>query len=117
DYLFLMPPDLKDVLYRDNKPEIPNYSRESTDKNKVHSRKKSVTRGINERNPMKLLTHLAALALLFSPLGSQAGLLSIENSTEQIEKVTLAKAAVVQIDEQPIPLSSVGAGLRAKKVL
>ncbi|MNK01104.1 hypothetical protein D3C87_188980 [compost metagenome] len=58
-----------------------------------------------------------ALIFLLSSLSAQAGLLAIENSPEKLEKVTLGKAAVAQIEDQAVPLTAVGAGLRSKKVV
>lgn len=66
---------------------------------------------------MKLQTRILGALLLSFSMSANAALLEVASSGEKLEKVSLGKAGVVQVDEQPVPLSAVGAGLRAKKVV
>jgi hypothetical protein len=64
---------------------------------------------------MKAVTTL--LILMLTSTLSFAALLTTEGQGEKIEKLTLATAAQAGVDGAVIKLSSVGAGLRAKKVV
>ncbi len=60
---------------------------------------------------------LAALSALLFSASVSAALLTPEGSGEKIEKFTLSTAATANVEDETLKLSSVGAGLRTKKVL
>lgn len=60
---------------------------------------------------------IAGLATVLLSLNASAALLTSEGSGEKIEKVTLSSSATAQIENEAVKLTSVGAGLRAKKVV
>ena len=64
----------------------------------------------------KLLGYLAAFTLLINNTGFAAVLVT-EAGDKKIETVTLAKSGIASIEGQSIPLGTLGAGLRNKKVL
>lgn len=56
-------------------------------------------------------------SLLLASLSSSAAILETKGSGTKIEKLTLPTEAIARVNEQEIPLTSVGAGLRSKKVV
>lgn len=60
---------------------------------------------------------IAGLATVLLSLNASAALLTSEGSGEKIEKVTLSSSATAQVENEAVKLTSVGAGLRAKKVV
>ncbi|MEN0059104.1 MAG: chalcone isomerase family protein [Bdellovibrio sp.] len=58
-----------------------------------------------------------SLATLLIPFFTQAALLTTEGDGKKIEGVTLAKSATAKWNDSAVALSSVGGGLRAKKVV
>lgn len=60
---------------------------------------------------------IAGLATLLLSVNVCAAILTPEGSGEKVEKVTLATAGTALIDNESVKLTSVGAGLRAKKVV
>ncbi|UXR63727.1 chalcone isomerase family protein [Bdellovibrio bacteriovorus] len=60
---------------------------------------------------------IAGLATLLLSVHASAALLTPEGSGEKIEKVTLSNTATAQVADESVKLTSVGAGLRAKKVV
>lgn len=58
----------------------------------------------------------SVLSLLLS-INVHAALLTTEGSGEKLEKVSLAPKATVSIENETVALSSIGAGLRNKKVV
>ena len=64
-----------------------------------------------------LLALSSALISLSTGNLASAALLTTESSGKTLEKVSLAKTATVQAPDKSIILTSVGAGLRAKKVV
>ncbi|WP_373999573.1 chalcone isomerase family protein [Bdellovibrio bacteriovorus] len=64
---------------------------------------------------MKLLC--ASLFAILLSVNASAALLTPANGGEKLEKVTLAPSATTQVDGETVTLTSVGAGLRAKKVV
>ena len=57
----------------------------------------------------------SAIICLFS-VNAFAGFLNLEGSSETIEKISISKAASVNINGETLKLNSIGAGLRSKKV-
>ncbi|WP_347359369.1 chalcone isomerase family protein [Bdellovibrio sp.] len=60
---------------------------------------------------------IAGLATVLLSVHASAALLTPEGHGEKVEKVALSTAATSQIENEPVKLTSVGAGLRAKKVV
>lgn len=63
-----------------------------------------------------LKPHLFALALFLSALPSQAGLLTSQPGSQEVEKVKVSPSAVAKVSDRSHSLKLVGAGLRYKKV-
>lgn len=62
-------------------------------------------------------TFLISMFALLLSVNTSAALLTPEGAGEKIEKVALATSATANIEGESIKLTSVGAGLRAKKVV
>lgn len=60
---------------------------------------------------------MSLVTVLFVSLNSVAALLTPEGSIDSVEKVALAASAKAQVEGEEIALKSIGAGLRAKKVV
>lgn len=60
---------------------------------------------------------LVATAVVFAGLSAQASLLKLEKGTRSVEGVNISKGAEASVDNGTIALSTVGGGLRWKKVL
>ncbi|MGE5085705.1 MAG: hypothetical protein ACM3MG_05345 [Bacillota bacterium] len=57
------------------------------------------------------------LTTLLLSINASAALLTNEASSNKLEKVVLSSAATYNLENEPVKLSEVGAGLRAKKVV
>ncbi|WII70825.1 chalcone isomerase family protein [Bdellovibrio sp. 22V] len=64
---------------------------------------------------MKLF--IASLFTLLLSLNASAALLTTEGKGEKVEGLTLATSATANVENESLKLTSVGAGLRAKKVV
>ncbi|WP_413944640.1 hypothetical protein [Bdellovibrio sp. HCB-162] len=64
---------------------------------------------------MKLLS--ASIVALLLSVNASAALLTPEGAGEKVEKVSLSTGATAHVEGEAIKLTSVGAGLRAKKVV
>lgn len=60
---------------------------------------------------------IAALATVLLSVNATAALLTPEGTGEKVEKVTLSTSATANVESEALKLTSVGAGLRAKKVV